>query len=226
MDTVAKRLAWAINLRKIESAAQAGRLVGIPESTMRTYLLGTRTPGLEQCERIGAALRVNPRWIWKGEGTPDTPDGHGRAISNIAKIEPIPLTGKARRLTLYSAALAGPWGQFMLAAEKVGTVSAPPNLADVDDAYAVHIVGESMEPRYRAGEIVYVHPHTPVRRNDYVVVQFHPDNDGAAIMGMVKLLVSLTEADVVMTQHNPPMEIRLPRERVKSVHRVVGSSEG
>jgi len=126
-------------------------------------------------------------------------------------------------LTLYSSALAGQWGAFMLDAEKAGVVAAPPSLEGTVDAYAVHIVGDSMEPRYRAGEIVFVHPWKPVRKDDYVVVQIAQDGH---VMGMIKRFVSQSETELVLEQLNPSQTIRLEATTIKSVHRIVASSEG
>jgi phage repressor protein C with HTH and peptisase S24 domain len=227
MDTLAKRLQWALAMRKLASAAEAARLTGIPESTMRTYLLGTRTPPLEKCEEIGSALRINPRWLHKGEGTPELGSSSpSQTLFNIGKIEKVPLTDRPRFLKLYSSALAGPLGEFMLDAESAGTIPAPPILNDVQDAYAVHIVGESMDPRYSAGEIVYVHPWKPVRKGDYVVVQLYNDGREGAVAGMVKRFVRQTNDEVVLEQLNPAKEIKLSAKAVKSIHRIVGSSEG
>jgi len=228
MDTIAKRLAWAINMRKLESAAQAGRLIGIPESTMRTYLLGTRLPPLEKCEEIAAALRINARWLHSGVGTPEikAETQTSQLVSNIIKSEKAGLTVKARTIPLYASALAGPLGEFMLNTESAGTVPCPPDLETVDDAYAVYVVGESMDPRYIAGEVVFVHPWKPVRRGDYVVVQIFAEDGAGSVLGMVKRLVSISEDEIVLSQLNPQQEIKLSRSRVKSVHRVVGTYEG
>jgi phage repressor protein C with HTH and peptisase S24 domain len=227
MDTPAKRLQWALDLRRLESAADAARLVGIPESTMRTYLLGTRKPPLEKCEEIGAALRISPRWLHKGEGSPELGSNQqGQTFFNVGKIEKVPLTERPRLLRLYSSALAGPLGEFMLDTESAGTIPAPHILHDVQDAYAVHIVGDSMDPRYAAGEIVFVHPWKPVRRQDYVVVQLYHEGTDGAVSGMVKRFVRQTPDEVVLEQLNPAQEIALPAKVVKSIHRIVGSSEG
>jgi phage repressor protein C with HTH and peptisase S24 domain len=45
-----------------------------------------------------------------------------------------------------------------------------PSLRDVRGAYAVWVVGESMEPRYRPGQILYVHPRKPLTPGCGVVV--------------------------------------------------------
>src|SRR5262249_44100415 len=61
-------------------------------------------------------------------------------------------------IPVYGHALGGKDGGFILSGNRVSEVLAPPNLAHVPDAYAVYVVGESMEPRYFAGETVFVNP--------------------------------------------------------------------
>jgi len=74
-------------------------------------------------------------------------------------------------IPVYGHALGGKDGGFILSGNQVSEVPVPPNLANVPDAYALYVVGESMEPRYFAGEIVFVNPRLPVCRGAFVVAQ-------------------------------------------------------
>ena len=49
-----------------------------------------------------------------------------------------------------------------------GEVLAPPQLEGVEGAKAVYVRGRAMEPRYYAGEIVYLHPSRPPNPGDFV----------------------------------------------------------
>ena len=64
-------------------------------------------------------------------------------------------------IPVYGHALGGKDGEFILNGNQVFEVSAPPGLWHIPDAYAVYGVGESMEPRYFAGETVFVNPRLP-----------------------------------------------------------------
>jgi phage repressor protein C with HTH and peptisase S24 domain len=84
---------------------------------------------------------------------------------------------------------------------------------------AVYMVGDSMEPRYRAGELLYVHPGRPPTRGSYVLVEL---KDGHAL---VKELVKADDQEVVVRQLNPERRLRFARRDVVRVVRVVGAVE-
>jgi hypothetical protein len=67
--------------RGIPSAAELARMTGIPDSTVRTYLSGSRNPPLEACREIGLALGVNGDWIYYGRGTKEGPQSSVRVAS-------------------------------------------------------------------------------------------------------------------------------------------------
>jgi len=57
-----------------------------------------------------------------------------------------------RKIPAFGQAMGGKNGAFVLNGNKIADVLAPPSLDGVPDAYAVLVVGDSMEPRYFAGE--------------------------------------------------------------------------
>src|SRR5215471_12365645 len=59
------------------------------------------------------------------------------------------------RIPAYGQAVGGKDGEFILNGNRIVDVLAPPSLQGVPDAYAVYVVGDSMEPRYFAGEAVF-----------------------------------------------------------------------
>ncbi|MGU3387006.1 helix-turn-helix transcriptional regulator [Methylobacterium sp. D53M] len=109
--------------------------------------------------------------------------------------------------------------------EALGYVDRPGNLTDKPRAYATYVHGESMEPRYEAGEIVLVNPDKGYRKGNYVVAQVY-DNDGDPPFGYVKRFISFGD-ELVLEQLNPPdgedRIMRFPRENVVAVHRIVGT---
>jgi len=116
------------------------------------------------------------------------PGGKARwpSTESIAKIleatgEPLAgfvgLTGDSgrpsRRLPLLGYARAGAAGHFDDAGYPAGRgwdeVELP--VIGEEGAYALKITGDSMEPAYRAGDIIIVAPGAPVRRGDRVVLK-------------------------------------------------------
>src|SRR5215475_8364006 len=74
-------------------------------------------------------------------------------------------------IPVYGHAMGGKDGEFILSGNEVSEVIAPPSLSHIPDAYAVYVVGDSMEPRYFAGETVFVNPRLPISRGSFVVAQ-------------------------------------------------------
>lgn len=103
--------------------------------------------------------------------------------------------------------------------DNLGDVLAPPALAGVPGAYAVYVIGDSMLERFRHGEVVYVHPHMPVRKGDDCVVQIQMA-DGER-HGWVKRFVSMDAKLLKLVQLHPKKTMSFPRKSVISVHKVV-----
>jgi phage repressor protein C with HTH and peptisase S24 domain len=97
-------------------------------------------------------------------------------------------------------------------------VPRPADLLSVRDAYAVYCHADTMQPRYRPGEMLYIDPIRPVAPGDDVIVQF---TDGT---GFIRELVAQTPRTLTCRQHNPPREHVYPIASVRSVHLVIMAS--
>ena len=76
-----------------------------------------------------------------------------------------------------------------------------------------------MEPRYFAGEILYVNPNRPVTRNCFVAVELA---DG---QGLIKQFLRRDDTLVVLRQFNPAKEIRVQSDQVRHIYRITGAGE-
>jgi SOS-response transcriptional repressor LexA len=124
-----------------------------------------------------------------------------------------------RDLPVMGAVKGGAEGFYFNEGEAKEIVVRPPSLAGVSNAFALYVDGESMEPRYYAGEMLYVNPNRPITRGCFVAVEMA---DG---QGMIKQFIRRNDEHLVLAQFNPPKEIRLPVSRVKRVYRITGSGE-
>ena len=129
------------------------------------------------------------------------------------------------RIPLYGQAVGGADGQFPLNGSLITEIAAPPSLASVAGAYAVMVVGTSMEPRYLAGEAVFVNPRMPVRVGDFVVAQIGT-HEGEPPLAYVKRYVGQNEKTIRFEQLNPPKKLSFATDRIVSIHRIVMSGEG
>ena len=106
----------------------------------------------------------------------------------------------------------------------IDMVEMPANLRGVPGAYAVYVVGASMEPRYHPGELVHIHPGKPLTIGAYVLVQRRA-KDGDTPRAVIKRLVKRTATKIVLEQFNPQKTFEIRNDDIVSVHRVVGSGE-
>ena len=89
----------------------------------------------------------------------------------------------------------------------IGYTSRPSNLSGVRAAYAIYMVGDSMEPRYEPGWLLHVNPFKPPTRGRDVVVY----KQGQAVL--IKQFLGWEGDVLVLRQLNPPDNIRDPARR-------------
>lgn len=132
-----------------------------------------------------------------------------------------------RDLPVRGVAAAGTDALFITNGEPHDWLLRPAVLIGVNEAYAVIAAGNSMEPRYFDGEVVFVHPGRRVAPgpHTFVVVQFHPQEEGEAPKAVIKKYERQTGAELVLSQYNPPEELRFAIETVKSIHLIVNPGE-
>ena len=125
----------------------------------------------------------------------------------------------SRDLPVMGAVKGGAEGFYFNEGEAKEFVVRPPALGGVSNAFALYVDGESMEPRYYAGEMLYVNPNRPITRGCFVAVEM---GDG---QGLIKQFVRRNDDHLVLAQFNPTKEIRLPIAQVKRIYRITGSGE-
>jgi phage repressor protein C with HTH and peptisase S24 domain len=225
-------------------ASDAARAMGIEEPTYLGHENGSR--GLSRAAaRYARFFGVSLDWLIDGRGAAGPPAAAEPPLAHIAaKRAPVrreeyapvkdspprnaELGGPARfgaRIPAYGQAVGGRDGEFILNGNRIIDVLAPPSLQGVPDAYAVYVVGDSMEPRYFAGEAVFVNPRLPVRRGDFVVAQIAVE-DGEPPHAYIKRFVARDARILRLEQFNPRKALEFPVRRVISVHRIIMGGDG
>ncbi len=128
-------------------------------------------------------------------------------------------------IPVYGQAVGGKDGEFVLSGNQVFELPAPTSLVLVPNAYAVFVVGDSMEPRYFAGETAFVNPRLPISRGSFVVAQISKGEE-AEPRAYVKRFVSQDAKRLRLEQYNPKKVLEFPMSTVIAIHRIVMSSEG
>jgi SOS-response transcriptional repressor LexA len=140
------------------------------------------------------------------------------------RIQEVPARGAAGWIPVYGHAVGGKDGEFVLSGNQVSEVLAPPTLLHVRDAYAVYVVGDTMEPRYFAGETVFVNPRLPISRGSFVVAQISKGEEPEP-RAYVKRFLSQDGKRLRLEQYNPKKVLEFPASTVVAIHRIVMSSE-
>ncbi|MEM9591076.1 MAG: helix-turn-helix transcriptional regulator [Pseudomonadota bacterium] len=89
-----------------------------------------------------------------------------------------------------------------------------------ENAYALEVSGESMEPLYREGDVLIVSPNATTRKGDRVVIR---TADGEV---MAKLLIRRTSKTIELASMNPDHpNIVLPLDRIEWIARIIWASQ-
>lgn len=217
--------------------AQVGAIVGVAQNTVSAWERGDIS-SMRNWETVADWMGVDRDWF---------ASLIGRAVidaQKTARVQPAiraaiglkPKTGKVllpvssrlvigdRNVPVYGRAVGGPDGKYEFNGMSMGYEVRPPVLDGVDGAYAIYADGESMWPRYKPGETLWINPHIPPRRGDDVVVQIHAAIDGETDFGYIKEFIGWKGDRLALLQYNPMEEIIFNRADVKSVHKIVFSN--
>ncbi|WP_182417125.1 XRE family transcriptional regulator [Bartonella sp. HY038] len=115
-------------------------------------------------------------------------------------------------------------GVLSLEANIIEYVRRPPGVEAVKDAYAVYVEGDSMEPRYYAGDLIIAHPHRPPRIGDSVVVQFKRGETDyqEAIIG---ILHKRSGSKIEIEKLNPQNILNFDADNVIAIHRILSLND-
>ncbi|WP_084390921.1 LexA family transcriptional regulator [Novosphingobium capsulatum] len=166
------------------------------------------------------------------------PDPDAVPAENLLTMEAPTLRGQPKDVPAYASALAadlqfdtcdnGPEPVEMTIfqmSDVIAHVRRPPGISNGRAVYVVFVSGSSMEPRYQAGDPVFVDPKRPPAIGDDVVVQLVADDGGEIVTGLIKRLVKRSATFLDLEQYNPPIRFRVPMERIAHIHRVIPWAE-
>lgn len=114
-------------------------------------------------------------------------------------------------------------GAFQFSMNPIDFVRRPPALVGARDVYALYVEGESMEPEFRPGQLIYVHPHKPPRIGDAVVIQcMASDGSYEATIG---LYARRSPETIAIHKHNPKATVEVNRSIIVAIHKVLTTNE-
>ncbi|MEM9221739.1 MAG: helix-turn-helix transcriptional regulator [Pseudomonadota bacterium] len=200
----------ALAARNRLSASGLARRSGLDPTTFnksKRYAPDGR-PRWPSTESIAKILRATNTGVdeFFGRGAPSGPKPDGLAV---------PLLGQAH------AGLEG----LDISRQPVQQLPMPARIINFPDKryeslYALTVVGDSMQPLYRDGDVLFVAPHAPVREGDRVVVKLR-DKDV-----VVKILKWRTPDELAFHAANPDhSDVTFDAESVEWIARVIYASQ-
>jgi phage repressor protein C with HTH and peptisase S24 domain len=204
------------------SQADLARHLRLAPSAISRMIKGERQMKLLEAAQIAQFLGQSPEEVMRHAGaspegtqTPRAmpprrgrPPGSGTTVTTPSRsVEPIPIR---------SAARGGADQEMFLADGPIGYTPRPANLDGIRGAYAIYMIGDSMEPRYEQGWLLHVNPFKPPTRGRDVVVY---KNDQSVL---IKQFLGWERDALMLRQLNPDIELRVSRDEVAECHLVVG----
>lgn len=196
------------------TASEVARRIGMQPHAFRRYDRNEADPKIYLAQQIAEVLECSV------DDLLDRPTASMvQPPSEVMPIRARPEPGGKIPLYAYAAGSVG--GEEVTSNTPYDHIDRPPFISAEADAYAVRVIGSSMEPRYFAGEIVYAIRNMPPKQGDFVIVQFR---QGEELRAMVKRFVSADNGIIRLTQYNPAQDIKLARDAVVSVDFIKGST--
>lgn len=204
--TFAQSLRTAMKKRKVSNEEIAERM-GVHPVTVSKLLNGKMRMTEDRMQEFAEALGMTV--------------GEIAAAASVVERRP---AGRedVRHMPVYGLAAGAVIGAHVMSEHAVEYIPTPAALATVRDAYALIVTGSSMEPRYFSGDVIYLHPHRPVRPGDHVAIQ-EARADGIYVS--IKKFEKFTDGEIVTRQYNPAAEVKFNRKQVVAMHRVLTTNE-
>jgi Predicted transcriptional regulator len=196
--------------------------LGTDVAAVGNWESGRNMPSTSNLLKVAAYLNIDPSALGRGEvqfNDSDEPPGDAEFVTGA-----VPVAAGPMDVELMGIAVGGDDGDFTFNGEVAGYVRRPVGIAHLRNVFALHILSDSMVPRYDPGELIYVGGREPVP-GDHVVVEMFPDEGAKVGKAYVKKLVRRTASEIVVQQYNPAMEFTFNRYEVKNVWRVIPTAE-
>ncbi|MDJ0685375.1 MAG: LexA family transcriptional regulator [Alphaproteobacteria bacterium] len=185
-------------------------------SKLERGLSGLTTPTLNG---IARTLGVNPSALYQPppNGTRPLRDDEAGQGGSVSIKRPRANTDGAD-LPIYASAPAGATA-MALSYDPIDWVKRPEPLLNADNGFGLYVVGDCMEPAYRQGDLILIHPNRPANPGDDVLVVKQPE--AGSHEAMIRTLISGGD-EIRLKQHNPSTELSVARADAHAVYLIVG----
>lgn len=224
-NTVGERIAHArkygVNGRKTQ--LEVANALGVTPQAVSGWERDEAIPELDKFQRLAKFLGTSIMWLVEGTDG-KVLDRYMDQITDEAKKRPrTQPTGELfgpRDFPIYSASQGGD-GFTIIHTDVMEYVRRPAVLEGVPEAYGVLVVGESMVPSYRPGDMALIHPRRPPTRQTDVVL-YKTDPRTGDTESTIKHLIGFTDTSWKLEQFNPAKTFSENRAKWPICHQVVG----
>ncbi len=173
----------------------------------------SRTNAEKICAKFG--LTVSPAWLAEGIGPKELSKNTAHVVVEHSNVDAAPELKKARRIPVTGSVRGGDDGYLVQDNTPDGWVE---YWTGDPHAYALRVRGDSMHPRYRAGEFVVITPSIEAQPGRDVVVKL---TCGKCLLKQL----NWTRGDEVqlLSINNGYAPMTIMREEVECIDRVAGS---
>lgn len=196
--------------------------LGLDVAAIGNWESGRNLPSTDNLFAVAEFLSVDPTALGRGEVVflGDDPPSDAEVITDLA----LPPSGPLD-VELLGVAVGGDDGDFSFNGEVAGYVRRPAGIANLRKVFALHVLSDSMVPRYDPGEVIYCGGRDPIP-GDHVVIEMFPEDENVkAGKAFVKKLVERSTGTLIVEQYNPQKRITFDRYAVKHVWRVIPTRE-
>lgn len=202
---------------------EVGEYTGTSPQAVGQWERGENGPSMAKLIALGRLFEIDVDAAMQGEVRPATPSKtihpSGPETTEVEKIsEGWPDVGD-EWMDVRGVTVGGADAGFYFG-DVIDQVRRPPGIRNAKNVAALNTTGDSMVPRFRPGELIYVQLREPAPGDD-VVVELYPENDGDAPKAFLKELTKTTGRKLFCRQHNPKREIEFDRGEVNRLWRVL-----
>jgi phage repressor protein C with HTH and peptisase S24 domain len=192
-------------------------------STAIELFLGL-TPGELQLPKraVGKTSSVSSPIAQPAQSVPNITDElRGKRETTLPSLS----STRADAVEVYGVVVGGADAEFRLEHTPVDYVRRLPGIMNSRRVFAFFLHGDSMEPAFDDGALIFCDPSRRVVPNDYVVIELRPKHEGDPPGCLLKRLVRRSADKIRVKQYNPPTEFDISMKDVISVTHVLTLKE-
>jgi phage repressor protein C with HTH and peptisase S24 domain len=196
----------ALGLRNTDISERAK----VSKATVSFWLAGTNGAKGKNLLALADVLVCSPTWLETGKGKPPGLDSNISGDQVPIKEGTVPVVGMAK---------LGANGYFEAIDYPVGHGDGHVLISSSDpSAYALKVVGDSMEPRIRSGEFVLIEPSKRYVSGDEVLVRF---DDGGGEQSMIKVFMHERDGYIrLLSVNDAHQPITIDVDHILKIHPV------